>query len=204
MPILQQNLHLPLWQVQNWKITNQLFPKKYTYAFIEISPKSKVWWLLRSSWKHELKLSHNSSDTRGDALRTDVKIMKWNESFSRQRLSQSFLFESLKIKRKDKKIARARRASAICSLKKSQVLISTNCRGNHVITCYNVHEKTLQKVKTDEILRVCANYSYFGLVLQLCACVMTLHSFYMRMHSFSANQRRIIFLMYIINKVIYL
>ena len=28
----------PLLQVQNWNITYQLFPKKYTYALIEISP----------------------------------------------------------------------------------------------------------------------------------------------------------------------
>ena len=76
---------------------------KYTYALIEINPMSKLGWLLRSSWKHELKLSHNSSDTKGDALRTNVKIIKWNESFSRQRPTQSCLFESLKIKRKKKK-----------------------------------------------------------------------------------------------------
>ena len=76
---------------------------KYTYALIEISPMSKLGWLLRSSWKHELKLSHNSSDTKGDALRTNVKIIKWNETFSRQRLSQSYLFKSLKIKKKTKK-----------------------------------------------------------------------------------------------------
>ena len=76
--------------------------KEYTYALIEISPMSKVWWLLRSSWKHELKLYHNSSDTKGNALRTNVKIIKWNETFSRQRLSQSCLFKSLKIKTKKK------------------------------------------------------------------------------------------------------
>ena len=75
---------------------------KYAYALIEISPMSKLGWLLRSSWKHELKLSHNSSDTKGDALRTNVKIIKWNESFSRQRLSQSCLFKSLKVKTKKK------------------------------------------------------------------------------------------------------
>ena len=69
---------------------------KYTYALIEISPMSKLGWLLRSSRKHELKLSHNSSDTK-------VKIIKWNETFSRQRLSQSYLFKSLKIKTKTKK-----------------------------------------------------------------------------------------------------
>ena len=34
---------------------------KYTYALIKISPMSKVCWLLQSSWKHELKLPHNSS-----------------------------------------------------------------------------------------------------------------------------------------------
>ena len=72
--------------------------KEYTYALIEISPMSKLGWLLRSSWKHELKLSHNSSNMKGDALRTNVKIIKWNESFSRQRLSQSCLFKSLKKK----------------------------------------------------------------------------------------------------------
>ena len=44
---------------------------------------------------------------------------------------------------KDNKITRARRASAICSLKNLQVLITPNCRGNHVITCYNVHEKNI-------------------------------------------------------------
>ena len=76
---------------------------KYTYALIEISPMPKLGRLLRSSWKHELKLSHNSSDTIGDALRTKVKIIKWNETFSRQRLSQSYLFKSLKIKTKTKK-----------------------------------------------------------------------------------------------------
>ena len=68
----------------------------------------------------------------------------------------------------------------------------------------NEHEKTLQKVKTDEILKACANYLYFALVLQLCTCVMTLHSRYMRMHSFSANQKRVIFFMCIINKAIFL
>ena len=78
------------------------FQKKYTYALIEISPMSKVCWILRSSWKHELKLSHYSSDAKGNALRTNVKIIKWNESFSRQRLSQSCLFKSLKIKTKTK------------------------------------------------------------------------------------------------------
>ena len=39
------------------------------------------------------------------------------------------------------------------------------------------------------------------LVLQLCTGVTTLHSFYMRMHSFSANQKRGIFFMYIISSM---
>ena len=62
---------------------------------------------------------------------------------------------------KDNKIARARRESALCSLKNLQVLIRPNCKGNHVIICYNVHEKTLQRVKKDEILnaRVHSLYS---------------------------------------------
>ena len=54
-------------------------------------------------------------------------------------------------------------------------------------------KKTSQEVKTDEFLKACAHNLYFALVLQLCTCVMTLHSCYMRMHSFSANQKRIMF-----------
>ena len=77
-------------------------PKKYTYALIKISPMSKVWRLSRSSWKHELKLSHNSSDTKGGTLRTDMKITKWNKSFLRQRLLQSCMLKSMKIKTKTK------------------------------------------------------------------------------------------------------
>ena len=75
--------------------------------------------------------------------------------------------------------------------------------GGIMLLLDNEHEKTLQKVKTDEILKACANYLYFALLLQLCTCVMTLHSRYMRMHSFSANQKRVIFFMCIINKVIF-
>ena len=55
-------------------------------------------------------------------------------------------------------------------------------------------KKTSQEVKTDEILKACAHYLYFALVLRLWTCVMTLHSCYMRMHSFSGNQKRMIFL----------
>ena len=99
---LQQNLHLSPLTGTELKYHISIIYKKYTYALIEISPMSKLGWLLRSSWKHELKLSHNSADTKGDALRTNVKIIKWNESFSRQRLSQSCLFKSLKVKTKKK------------------------------------------------------------------------------------------------------
>ena len=53
-------------------------------------------------------------------------------------------------------------------------------------------EKTSQKVKTDEILKACAKYLYFALVLQRCTCVMTLKSCCMRMYSFSANQKHVI------------
>ena len=44
---------------------------------------------------------------------------------------------------KDNKIARARRASAICSLKNVRVMIIPICKGNHVITCYKVREKNI-------------------------------------------------------------
>ena len=94
---------------------------------------------------------------------------------------------------KDNKIARARRASAICSLKNLQVLITPNFRGIMLLLVTMYIEKTSQKVKTDEILKACAKYLYFTLVLQLCTCVMTLQSCYMRMYSFSASQKHVIF-----------
>ena len=53
---------------------------------------------------------------------------------------------------KDNNIARACRESAICSFKNLQVLIKPNCKGNHVIICYNVHEKTSQRVKKEDIV----------------------------------------------------
>ena len=49
----------------------------------------------------------------------------------------------------------------------------------------NLNEKTSQKGKTDEIWKPCA-------LLVMFSRVTTLHS-YMRMHSFSANQKRVIF-----------
>ena len=96
---------------------------------------------------------------------------------------------------KDNKIARARRASAICSLKNLQVLITPNCRRNHVITCYNVHYNVHYKCLLHQIaggimLLLVAMY----IVLQLCTCVITLRSCYIRMYSFSANQKHVIFL----------
>ena len=40
----------------------------------------------------------------------------------------------------------------------------------------NVHEKTSQQVKADEILKACAAICNFALVLQLSTRVVTLHS----------------------------
>ena len=48
----------------------------------------------------------------------------------------------------------------------------------------NVHEKTLQKVKTDKILKMSVLFCILVTTLQLC---------YMGMHSFSANLMRIFF-----------
>ena len=48
----------------------------------------------------------------------------------------------------------------------------------------NVHEKH-QRVKTDDILKACT-------LFVICTRVKTLHSCYIRMHSFSANQKRVI------------
>ena len=61
---------------------------------------------------------------------------------------------------KDNKIARARRESAIRSHKNLQVLIKPNCKGKNVIICYNVHEKTSQRVKKEEILNACLHSLY--------------------------------------------
>ena len=55
-------------------------------------------------------------------------------------------------------------------------------------------KKTSQKVKTNEILKACA-------LFVICTRVTALHSSYMRMHQFSANQKRAIFFMYIINPI---
>ena len=105
---------------------------------------------------------------------------------------------------KDKKIARARRASAICSLKNLQVLITTNCWGNHVITCYNVHEKS---IAAGEDRR---NFESVRAVFVICPRVTTLdlrYDFAFVLHEnalvFSQSEAHNFF-MYIINKVIYL
>ena len=49
-------------------------------------------------------------------------------------------------------------------------------------------EKKTQKFKTDEILKACARFLSFSLVLQLCNRVTTSQACYMRMQSFSATQ----------------
>ena len=95
---------------------------------------------------------------------------------------------------KDKKIARARRVSAICSLKNLQVLITTNCWGNHVITCYNVQEKNMAAVEDRR------NFESVRAVFVICPRVTTLdlrYDFAFVLHEnalVSANQKRIIFL----------
>ena len=70
---------------------------------------------------------------------------------------------------KDKKIARARRASAIYSLKNLQVLITPNCRGNHVITCYNVYEKNIAEGQDRR------NFKSVRALFVFCPRVTTLH-----------------------------
>ena len=51
----------------------------------------------------------------------------------------------------------------------------------------NIHDKTSQKVKTDEFLKVRSAQ------LLICTRVTTLYSCYMRMQPFSVNQKRDIF-----------
>ena len=105
---------------------------------------------------------------------------------------------------KDNKITRARRASAICSLKKLKVLITPNCRGNYVITCYNVHEKNIAEGQDRR------NFKSVRELFVFCPCVTTMHlryEFAFALHEnalvFSQSEARNFF-MYIINKVIYL
>ena len=105
---------------------------------------------------------------------------------------------------KDNKIARARRASAICSLKNLQVLITPNCRGNYVITCYNVHRKNIAEGQDRR------NFKSVREIFVLYPRVTTMHlryDFAVVLHEnvlvFSQSEARNLF-MYIINKVIYL
>ena len=70
---------------------------------------------------------------------------------------------------KDNKITRARGASAICSLKNLQVLVTPNCRGNHVIICYNVHEKNIAEGQDRR------NFKSVRELFVFCACVTTMH-----------------------------
>ena len=107
---------------------------------------------------------------------------------------------------KDKKIARARRESAICSLKNLQVLITTTCWGNHVITCYNVHEKNIAGGEDKR------NFESVLALFVFCLGVTTLDLRYdfaralvLHKNAFVFSQSEAYnFLMYIINKVIYL
>ena len=105
---------------------------------------------------------------------------------------------------KDNKIARARRASAICSLNNLQVLITPNYRGNHVITCYNVHRKNIaegQDIRNfksvREIFVFCPRFTTMHLRYDL---AVVLHE---NVLVFNQSEARNSF-MYIINKVIYL
>ena len=105
---------------------------------------------------------------------------------------------------KDNKIARARRASAIFSLKNLQVLITPNCKGNHVITCYNVHRKNIAEGQDRR------NFKSVREIFVFCPRVATMHLRYnvaVVLHKnvlvFSQSEARNFF-MYIINKVIYL
>ena len=56
----------------------------------------------------------------------------------------------------------------------------------------NIHGKTSHEVKTDNILKACAR------AIVICTRGTTLPQCYMRAHSFSANQERVIFFLPII------
>ena len=76
--------------------------------------------------------------------------------------------------------------SAMCSLWK-YMLLHQIAREIQFFLTYNVHEKTSQKVRTDEF------WLHAFKLFVLCICVTTLHSYYMKMHSFSAHQKCISF-----------
>ena len=144
---------------------------------------SKVWWLLRSSWKHELKLYHNSSDTKGNALRTNVKIVKWNETFSRQRLSQSCLFKSMKIKKKKKRkqnttnykflplnifIWKDKTEALSLSWETIQVIPAATSKTAHCIVVHTTQSKNSEPSENFAILKKCPrklDYLIFEILL---------------------------------------
>ena len=105
---------------------------------------------------------------------------------------------------KDQKIARARRASAICSLKNLQVLITPNCKGNHVIICYNVRERNIAEGQDRR------NFKSVRELFLFCPRVTTKHLRYEL--AFVLNENALVFsqsearnfFTYIINKVTYL
>ena len=77
----------PLWQVQNWNITYQLFPKKYTYALLKSAPCKKFGDFCKVVENTSLKWSHNSSlrykRQKSPKIKTKTKqnITKQNSKF---------------------------------------------------------------------------------------------------------------------------
>ena len=106
---------------------------------------------------------------------------------------------------KDNKIARVRRASAIRSLwKVYKGLLHQIAREIILLLVNNVyekknHKKSRQRILWQRALAICNSHSCYKLVGTR---VMDLYSCYHRMHSFSANQKRVVFFMYIIKEQI--
>ena len=106
---------------------------------------------------------------------------------------------------KDNKIARARRASAIRSLwKVYRGLLHQIAREIILLLVNNVyekknHKKSRQTILWQRALAICNSHSCYKLVGTR---VVDLYSCYLRMHSFSANQKRVVFFMYIIKEQI--
>ena len=106
---------------------------------------------------------------------------------------------------KDNKIARARRASAIRSLwKVYRGLLHQIAREIILLLVNNVyekknHKKSRQTILWQRALAICNSHSCYKL---FGTRVMDLYSCYLRMHSFSANQKRVVFFMYIIKEQI--
>ena len=106
---------------------------------------------------------------------------------------------------KDNKIARARKASAIRSLwKVYRGLLHQIAREIILLLVNNVyekknHKKSRQTILWQRALAICNSHSCYKLVGTR---VMDLYSCYLRMHSFSANQKRVVFFMNIIKEQI--